>query len=245
MKILPTPGNRCGSSAQVNWIKLAQHRKAGELSRKALTDPFLTWPGRKLWGQEHEPGSREKQAALSFIWSGSNRRWVLLYKMPNLASAHTDTWKIGIRLGAGAGRRGVASPCRAGDSHPLQLCSASLWRHKPSIRMTELPLGIFSLFPLPYSLFFFFHLGRHIHCAAGDLPLPPSLIFISGVFPELLYPALVLLEEESKAHWKWVSAQAVSPGELPSAFASLCSACFPKENWFFKHFRGTSRSNSH
>lgn len=59
-----------------------------------------------MWGQEHVPGSREKQAALSFILSGSVRRSVLLYKMPDLASAHTDTWKTEIRLGAGAGKRG-------------------------------------------------------------------------------------------------------------------------------------------
>lgn len=42
MNILPAPGSGCGSSAHINWIKLAQHRKAGELSRKVLTEPFLT-----------------------------------------------------------------------------------------------------------------------------------------------------------------------------------------------------------
>lgn len=205
MNTLPAPGSRCGSSANVNWTKLAQHRKSGELSRKELTDPFWIWPGRKLWGQEHEPGSRETQAALSFILSGLVRRLVLLYRMPNLASAHTDAWKTGTRLGAGLAGVGVAAPCRpiaALQSQPLKV---QIFHQNYST-----PTRDFPPFPLPYSCFVLW--GRHLHCAAGDLPLPSGLIFITGVCPELLYPALVLLEEERKAHWKWVAAQAVSPG---------------------------------
>lgn len=144
-----------------------------------------------MWGQEHEPGSREKQSALSFTLSGSVRRSVLLYKMPNLARAHTDTWKTGIGLGAGAGRRG-------GWQHPAGVgihthCSSAVPAFKAHTFHLLNSHQDISPYPLPFS--FFFHSGRRLYCAAGDLhlPLPSSLIFsITGVFPELLDPALVL-----------------------------------------------------
>lgn len=176
-----------------------------------------------MWGQEHEQGSREKQAALSFIPSGSVRRSVLLYKMPDLASAHTNTWKIGKSLGAGAGRRG-------GWQHPARVvihtqCSSAV----PAFEGINLPSGLWNSHQgyFPFPLFFFYsHSGRHLHCAAGDLSFPPSSIFfITGVFSELLDPALGLLEEKSKAQGKWVAAQAVSPGG--SGAAAGFSLCIP------------------
>lgn len=226
---LRAPGSRHGSSAKVNWSKLAQHRKAGELSRKVLTDPFWIWPGRKLWGQKHEPGSREKQAELSFILSGSVRRLVLLYRMPNFASAHTDTWKTGTRFGAGLAGVGVAAPCRpiaALQSQPLkvQTFHQDYWT----------PTRDFSPFPLPYSCFFPLGQTPPLCCRGSSPPFRFNLLH-HWCFPRAAVPSPGAFGRRKQSTLERGGSPGCEPWGtvgwlLVPAFASLCSACFPKEN---------------
>jgi len=105
------------------------------------------------------------------------------------------------------------------------------------------------IFPFPFSFF----PSMAPQCCRGCSPPSKfnlSIIFITGAFPELLYPALVLSEEDdSKARWKREAAVAVCPvgqrqwgSRWLWAFACLCSACLFKENMEVEIFQKCQRA---
>lgn len=121
-----------------------------------------------------EQGKASSSILHIFLLSGSIRRLVLPYMTVKLASSNTNTWKTGIGLGERVGRGGGGTMQGWGST-----CVAAL-QSRPSKAQTfwkdySTPTGYSRLSsslahppvpPLPADV---------PSCAAGDLPLPPSL----------------------------------------------------------------------